>query len=41
MRVRIEAPTFPRHDKANGHRYAQQVTVEFTGVKVQTGQKKS
>ncbi len=38
LRVRIEPPTFPRHDKENGKRYADPVEVEFTGVEVTTGQ---
>lgn len=40
LRVRIEAPNFPRHDKINGLRYRGEVEVEFTGVKIKTGQKK-
>ncbi len=38
LRVRIDPPTFPRHDKENGKRYAEAVEVEFTGVEVKTGQ---
>lgn len=34
-------PNFPRHDKINGQRYADPVTVEFIGVKIETGQKRS
>ncbi|MBV9690835.1 MAG: iron transporter [Ktedonobacteraceae bacterium] len=41
LRVRIEAPNFSRHDKINGKRYTQPVEVEFTNVKIKTGQKKS
>lgn len=41
MRVHIDPPTFPRHDKKNGQRYTEPVEVVFTGVKVETGQKKS
>lgn len=41
LRVRIDPPTFMRHDSKNGRRYAQQVEVEFKGVKIETGQKKS
>ncbi len=37
LRVRIEAPDFPRHDPQNGRRYAEPVEVEFTGVKFKTG----
>jgi hypothetical protein len=40
VRVRIEAPDFPRHDKINGKRFAEPVEVEFAGVKIKTGQKK-
>jgi hypothetical protein len=39
LRVRIEAPEFPRHDKENGRRFAEPVEVEFQGVKIKTGQK--
>lgn len=39
LRVRIEAPDFPRHDKKNGERYAEPVEVEFPGVEIKTGQK--
>lgn len=41
LRVRIDAPDFPRHDKKNGLRYAEPVEVEFRNVKITTGQKKS
>lgn len=41
LRVHIEAPDFSRHDQINGRRYADPVTVEFTGVKIETGQKRS
>lgn len=41
LRVRVEVPDFPRHDKVNGRRFAQPVEVEFPGVKIETGQKKS
>ncbi|MGH2350517.1 MAG: iron transporter [Chloroflexota bacterium] len=41
LRVRIEAPDFMRHDKANGRRFATPVEVEFAGVKLETGQKLS
>lgn len=40
LRVHIDAPAFPRHDKINGQRYADPVDVEFTGVKIKTGQKR-
>lgn len=39
--VYIEAPDFPRHDRANGRRYAESVEIEFTGVQIETGQKLS
>lgn len=39
LQVRIEPATFHRHDKINGKRYAKPVEVEFTGVKIKTGQK--
>jgi hypothetical protein len=41
LRVRIEAPEFMRHDKTNGKRFAEPVEVEFSKVKIKTGQKKS
>ncbi len=41
LRLHIAAPTFMRHDKKNGKRYAGAVDVEFTGVQIKTGQKKS
>ena len=37
MRVVIEPPTFHRHDKKNGKRYAERVEVEFPTVKITTG----
>lgn len=40
LRVRVEAPNFPRHDRVNGRRFEEDVEVEFTGVKIRTGQKK-
>lgn len=39
LRVRIEAPTFRRHDAANGRRYNEPVEIEFTHVRIKTGQK--
>lgn len=39
LRVKIEAPDFGRHDKKNGKRFAEDVTVEFTNVAIKTGQK--
>ena len=41
LRVHIEPPLFMRHDHLNGKRYAEAVDVEFRGVKIETGQKKS
>jgi uncharacterized protein involved in high-affinity Fe2+ transport len=41
LRVRIEPPEFPRHDKINGRRYAEPVEVEFAKVRVETGRKLS
>lgn len=38
MEIHIEAPDFPRHDEKNGRRYAEDVQVEFAGVKIETGQ---
>ncbi len=40
LRVRVEVPDFPRHDKVNGQRYTEPVEVEFQNVKIKTGQKK-
>lgn len=37
LRVRIEAPTFMRHDEVNGKRYAEAVEVTFEGVEIRTG----
>ena len=39
LKVRIEPPTFCRHDKINGRRFAEPVEVEFPEVKIKTGQK--
>lgn len=41
LRIRIEPPTFPRHDKTNGKRYTQSVEVEFPQVQIKTGRKVS
>lgn len=38
MHIHIEAPDFPRHDKKNGKRFAEDVDVEFATVKIKTGQ---
>ena len=40
LRIRIEAPEFPRHDRVNGRRYATPVDGEFPGVMITTGQKR-
>ena len=37
LQVHIDAPTFPRHDKVNGKRYAEPVDVEFRDVQIKTG----
>lgn len=34
LEVEIKAPDFPRHDKKNGKRYAEDVTARFTAVKI-------
>ncbi len=39
MHIEIEAPDFPRHDKKNGQRYAEDVEVLFSPVKIKTGKK--
>ncbi len=41
LTVRIEPPSFMRHDKLNGERYRERVEVTFENVKIKTGQKKS
>jgi uncharacterized protein involved in high-affinity Fe2+ transport len=38
LRVRVEPPTFTRHDEVNGRRFTEPVEVEFTGVQVERGQ---
>ena len=38
LRVRVEPPTFMRHDEVNGCRFREPAEVEFTGVKVARGQ---
>lgn len=37
LRVRVEPPTFMRHDEVNGKRFVEPVEVEFTGVHVERG----
>lgn len=39
LRVRVEPPSFPRHDKLNGQRYTEPAEVEFKDVHIQTGRK--
>lgn len=38
LRVVVDPPTFARHDKVNGRRFTERVTVEFESVDVKTGQ---
>ncbi|GGL99024.1 iron transporter [Deinococcus aerophilus] len=38
LTVRVEAPTFMRHDKQNGQRYARGAEVTFRKIQVKTGQ---
>lgn len=35
LRVRIEPPSFMRHDRENGRRFAEEVLVEFDGVEME------
>lgn len=37
LQLRIDPPTFMRHDKVNGERYAETAEVTFEGVQVKTG----
>lgn len=37
LRVVVDPPAFPRHDRVNGQRFSEQVTVEFDNVDVATG----
>ncbi len=39
LRIEIDPPEFMRHDKKNGKRYAERVTVEFNEVQIRVGQK--
>jgi Fe2+ transport protein len=39
LRVRVEPPEFPRHDKTNGRRFVEPVEVEFRDVAIKTGRK--
>lgn len=38
LKVRIEPPTFMRHDRENGKRYTKPEVVEFDRVSIETGQ---
>jgi hypothetical protein len=40
LRVRVDAPDFPRHDKINGKRFEQPVQVEFPDIRLSIGQSK-
>ena len=39
LTVSIEAPSFGRHDKTNGRRYADPVTATFDGIRIKPGRK--
>lgn len=39
VRVRVEPPTFMRHDHENGRRYLEPVEVEFDGIEIDPDQK--
>ncbi len=39
LKVRVDAPTFGRHDRRNGKRYVEPAEVEFARVQIKTGQK--
>jgi hypothetical protein len=39
IRVAVDPPTFERHDRKNGRRYATREVAEFDSVKVETGHK--
>lgn len=39
MTVCIEAPNFGRHDKTNGRRYGEPVTVTYEGIQIRPGRK--
>ena len=38
VEVRVEPPTFGRHDETNGDRYGETVEVTFEDVEIETGQ---
>ncbi len=39
LKIRIEPPEFPRHDKKNGKRFLEPVEVEFDSIQIKTGRK--
>ncbi len=39
VRIHIEPPTFPRHDKVNGRRYGKPVTVEIKDIEMEKGRR--
>lgn len=39
LRVRVEPPSFPRHDHENGRRFLEPVEVEFARVEIEPDQK--
>ena len=41
LRVHVDPPMFGRHDHINGRRFREPVDVEFSGVHIETGRKKS
>ena len=41
LKVHVEAPDFPRHDRVNGRRFEQPADVEFRDVRIKTGRKVS
>ncbi|AWN23363.1 hypothetical protein DKM44_09085 [Deinococcus irradiatisoli] len=38
LKISIEPPTFMRHDKTNGQRYAEKVEVKFDRIPIKSGQ---
>jgi Fe2+ transport protein len=41
IRVRVDPPSFMRHDHGNGRRYLEPVTVEFDGIAIEPAQKRA
>jgi len=39
LTVCVEAPTFGRHDKTNGRRYAEPISLTFEGIRLEPGRK--